>query len=55
MYIDKEINIVNFFYNYQQDFLEDLDINEKNDLTYSKYESVTTFFIDYISIKIGVH
>ena len=51
MYIDKEINIVNFFYNYQQDFLEDLDINEKNDLTYSKYESVTTFFIDYISIK----
>jgi len=51
MYTIQKSGICDFFFKYQEDFLEDLDINEKNDLTYRKYESVTTFFIDYISIK----
>lgn len=44
-------SIESFFYKWQDDFLEDLDINEKNDLTYASYERIINYFLDYITSK----
>lgn len=44
-------DISEFFFKWQELFLDDLDLSEKDDLTYSKYESVTRFFIDYLAEK----
>ncbi|MEA3315823.1 MAG: site-specific integrase [Campylobacterota bacterium] len=41
-------DIEKFFYNWYDEFLEELDINEKNDLTYSNYDRIISYFIEYI-------
>ena len=41
-------SIEKFLYTWQDDFLEDLDINEKNNLTYASYERIINYFIDII-------
>jgi 6-pyruvoyl-tetrahydropterin synthase len=44
-------SIEKFLYTWQDDFLEDLDINEKNNLTYASYERIINYFIEYATIK----
>ena len=44
-------SIEKFLYTWQDDFLEDLDINEKNNLTYACYERIINYFIEYATIK----
>lgn len=45
------MTLSDFFFNWKNKFLEELDLNERSDLTYASYERVLNFFVDYITIS----
>jgi len=44
-------NFSDFFYNWQEIFLENLENQEKDEKTYENYQRVTNFFIEYLIEK----
>lgn len=47
----RNTSISQFFYTWQEDFLEYLEINEKGNHTFDGYQRIINFFIDYLVIK----